>query len=49
VDIAIPSLYKYFDWDNDGIAGDEIYDGTQSFTMRRLRNQFALYWRNIYY
>lgn len=33
VDIAIPSLYKYFDWDNDGIAGDEIYDGTQSFTM----------------
>lgn len=33
VNIAIPSLYKYFDWDNDGIAGDEIYDGTQSFTM----------------
>ena len=31
--INIPSLFKYYDWDNNGIAGDEIYDGTQSFTM----------------
>ena len=31
--INIPSLFKYYDWDNNGIAGDEIYDGTQTFTM----------------
>jgi len=30
--ITYPSLYKYMDWDNNGTAGDEIYDGTQSFS-----------------
>jgi hypothetical protein len=31
--LSVPSLFKYYDWNDNGIAGDEIYDGTQTFTM----------------
>lgn len=33
--ISYPSLYKYIDWDNNGIAGDEVYDGTQQIILEK--------------
>lgn len=36
-DIQVPDLYRYIDWDNDGIAGNESGDGKLSFETDTLK------------